>query len=210
MIARRALLLAPLAGAARAAVPAGNRLAFQVFRNGSAVGSHVLEFTPGADSLAISIAVDIAVGIGPIVLFRYRLRGEEHWHGGRFRQAEFTTDNNGRAAFMRARRTAEGIAVEGSGGPPYLAPAAALPATHWNPAEHDAPMVNPQDGRLFQPSVTRSGPAPMPLPDGTTLPARRFSLTGEPRMELWYDAAESWCALSAPGKDGSAITYHRT
>jgi len=210
MIARRALLLACAAGTARAAVPAGNRLAFLVFRNGSEVGSHVLEFTPGPDSLEIRIAVDIAIGIGPIKLFRYRMRGTEQWRGSQVVQADFTTDNNGTPAFMRARRDAEALLIEGSDGPRYVAPPGALPATHWNPAEHEAAMVNPQNGKLFQPSVARSGPAPMPLPDGTSCPCRRFSLTGEPRLELWYDQADIWCALSAPGKDGSTITYHRT
>ncbi len=210
MIGRRVLLLAPLAGPARAAVPGTGRLAFQVRRNGSPVGTHVLEFTSSGEELRVSVAVDIAVGLGPIVLFRYRLRGTEVWRGGRFQQADFTTNNDGKPAFMRARRTAEGVAVEGSDGPAYLAPPDALPATHWNPAEHDAPMVNPQDGKLFNPVVARTDLVPMPLPDGTTLPARRFSLTGEPEMQLWYDAADTWCALRAPGKDGSAITYHRT
>jgi hypothetical protein len=174
------------------------------------VGAHVLEFTPGADSLDIRVAVDIAVGLGPITLFRYRLRGTEQWRGDQVVQADMTTDNNGTPAFMRARRTAEGLVVEGSGGPRYLAPAGALPATHWNAAEHDTAMVNPQDGKLFRPDVARSGPAPMLLPNGTTLPCRRFTLTGEPQMELWYDQADTWCALRAPGKDGSVISYHRS
>jgi hypothetical protein len=192
-----------------AAAPAGSRLAFQVFRNQGMVGSHMVEFAPGPDSLEVRIAVDIAIGIGPLTLFRYRLRGTEQWRGNQLVQADMTTDNNGTPAFMRARRTDAGLLIEGSDGPRYLAPPGALAATHWNIGEHDAPMVNPQNGKLFRPTVVRSGPAPMPLPNGTTLPCRRFTLTGEPRLDLWYDQADTWCALSAPGKDGSVITYHR-
>jgi hypothetical protein len=208
---RRSLLLALAAGtSARAAVPDNRMLAFHVQRNGSDIGTHVLDFSRDPDGLDITIAVDIAVGIGPLVLFRYRLRGTEKWRGGQVVQADVTTNNNGRAAFMRARREAEGLWVEGSASGRYLAPAGSLPATHWNPAEHDAPMVNPQDGKLFRPTVVRSGLRQMQLPDGPSLAARRFTLTGEPEMLLWYDQADAWCALQAAGKDGSNITYHRT
>jgi hypothetical protein len=209
-VARRGLLLGlACGGSALAASPVGDQLRFQVRRNGSEIGTHVLEFSRGADSLDIRIAVDIAVGIGPLVLFRYRLRGTEQWRGGQVVQADVTTNDNGRAAFMRARREAEGLWVEGSRSGRYLAPAGSLPATHWNPAEHDAPMVNPQDGTLFRPMVARTGPGQMQLPDGTGCTCRRFTLTGEPEMQLWYDQADAWTALQAPGKDGSTITYHR-
>ncbi len=210
-IARRGLLLGlACGGAARAAPAEPDRLGFQVFRNGSSIGTHALTFSRSDDSLEVGIAVDIAVGIGPLVLFRYRLRGTERWRGGQLVQADVTTNDNGRAAFLRVRRDAEGLWVEGSRSGRYLAPAGSLLATHWNPAEVDAPMVNPQDGTLFRPAVARAGPGPMQLPDGTRCACRRFTLTGEPQMQLWYDQADIWCALQAPGKDGSTITYHRT
>ncbi len=205
MTTRRGLLLGLAALPAAAAPPPGNRLAFQVARNGSVIGSHVLEFTPRPDGLEVAIAVDIVVRFGPIALFRYRLRGTESWRDGQVMQASATTDNDGSAAFMRAERRPAGLWVSGSAGAPYLAPAEALPATHWNPAELDGPWINPQDGKLLRPGVARFGAEP--LPDGRLTDARRYALSGEVQMELWYSAARQWCALRAPGKDGSTITY---
>ena len=207
MIGRRGLLLGLAApGAVLAAPPPGNRLAFRVARNGSSIGSHVLEFTPVAQGLEISIAVDILVKFGPITLYRYRLRGHESWRNNQVVQAEAQTDDDGTAAFMRARRDSAGLWVEGSHGARYLAPANALPATHWNPAELDGPWINPQDGKLLRPEVTRFGAEA--LAGGRT--ARRYALSGEVRMELWYSEARIWSALRAPGKDGSVITYDLT
>ncbi len=208
MIRRRALLGVLASGAAMAAVPPGGRLAFSVLRNTTPVGEHVLEFTEVADGLDIRIAVDIVVRLGPIALFRYKLRGLEQWRGGQVVAASADCDNNGREAFFRATRGPEGLRVQGSAVAPYVAPDGALPATHWNPAEFDAPMVNPQDGTLMRPAVARFANEELPLPDGRRINARRFALSGDVRMELWYDEARRWSALRAPGRDGSTIHYN--
>lgn len=213
MIARRCLLASAAAvftaGSARAApaIPHGGRLAFRVVRDGDAIGSHVLTFARHDNGLDIRVAVDIAVSLGPIVVFRYTLRGLEQWRGGDVVHVEATTDDDGTPASMRADRTNGGLWVQGSKASRYLAPPNALPATHWNMAELDGPWINPQDGRLFHPRVARDGAAQIALADGRSEIANKFTVSGDVDMTLFYNTARRWSALHFAAKDGSQVRY---
>jgi hypothetical protein len=215
MIGRRGALLgvatACVARGARAAlpVPEDGRLAFRIMRKGSAIGTHVLTFARQDNGVDISIAVDIAVGLGPLVLFHYSLRGLEQWRDGVVTHVEATTDDDGTPDHMHADRDVRGLWVQGSKASRYLAPADALPATHWNIAELDGPWINPQDGRLFHPVVHRVGSDQVTLAGGRVAQAMDFKLSGDVHLELWYSAAREWCALSFTAKDGSLVRYEQ-
>jgi hypothetical protein len=216
MIGRRGLLFgAATAWAAREAcamppVPEDGRLAFRVVRNGSAIGTHVLTFARLDNGIDVHIAVDIAVGFGPLVLYRYTLRGLEQWRDGAVSHVDATTNDDGTNDYMRADRDARGLWVEGSKASRYLAPADALPATHWNMAELDGPWINPQDGRLLHPTVQRTGSDLVKLADGRGEKATDYVLSGDVHMELWYNAARQWSALLFTARDGSLVRYELT
>ncbi len=213
MIARRGLLFgAAMAGVTSGArgmpqVPEDGRLAFRIMRNGSAIGTHVLTFERQGNGFDTHIAVDIAVGLGPLVLFRYTLRGLEQWRDGVVTHADATTEDDGLHDIMRADRDARGLWVQGSKAPRYLAPANALPATHWNMAELDGPWINLQNGQLLHPVVHLVGPDQVTLADGRKLAAADYKLSGEVDLELWYSTARQWCALLFTAKDGSLVRY---
>lgn len=216
MITRRACLgvIGAVACGARAAfadltVPPGDRLAFRVLRNDSEIGTHILRFTRTADGLDIAIAVELRVGLGPITLFRYNMSGIERWRGGQIEQLDMATNDDGTHDFARATRDATGLWVEGSKAPRYRAPSSALPATHWNEAELNGPWINPQDGKLLRPEVARRGADSVSDMAGQALAARRYALSGDVQMDLWYDATPTWIALRAPAHDGSIIRYER-
>jgi hypothetical protein len=211
LLTRRALLgsavalpVLPLAG-----LPRTDWLEFHLIREGSQIGSHVLKFRPHPDGVAISIAVDIAVRFGPFVLYRYKLRGEEVWRSGRCVHASSTTDDDGTAQFMRAVRRGEGLMVEGSGISPYVAPANAMIASHWNQAELNGPWINLQNGKLLHPHVKTLGPDPVLLANGATTPASCYSITGPAQIRIWYTPASIWTGLVFVAKDGSNVRYER-
>jgi hypothetical protein len=216
MTTRRGFLVSAAAfcvartGFAQPALPPTDRLAFRVVREGSAIGTHVLTFARSDNRLDIRIAVDIAVGIGPLVLFRYTLRGLEQWQNGSVVHLDATTNNNGKHEQMRADRDLQGLWVEGSQASRYLAPPDALPATHWNMAELRSPWINPQGGRLLHPVVQRVGPGPVALADGRTETATKFALSGDAKLDIWYDASRQWAGLRFAAKDGSEVRYELT
>jgi hypothetical protein len=214
MISRRTLILTPLlvpicARAAKAALPIPPRreLAFRIRRNGEAVGMHVLRFTGDEVALDIAIEIDIAVSLGPITVYRYHHRGTESWRDGRFFGMQSKTDDDGTDAYFDAARTAEGMVVNGSKTARYIAPEGVLPTTYWNRAILQNHVINSQDGRLFDVSVTSVGTEQVLGATGK-IDAAHFQLRGDLPIDLWYDSNGHWAYLEFT-KRSSRITYEK-
>ena len=91
--------------------------------------------------------------IGFITLYRYSHHATERWQGDQVVALQTSTSDNGTPNQVTGRRDASGLVIEGTKAPRYVAPANALPATHWNRRELDGPWINTQDGRLMHPKV---------------------------------------------------------
>lgn len=187
-------------------VPADRRLAFRIVRNDSAIGSHVLTFSPAGNALVVRVVVDIAVKFGPITLYRYSHRAEERWEDAAVVSLDADTNDDGTVSRTVVRRVADGYSVEGLGVARYVAPPETLPATHWNRRMLDGPMINTQTAELMRPVVTRVGASRVA---GGTTEADHFTLRGDADLDTWYDARPAWVALRFTAKDGSVIRYER-
>jgi hypothetical protein len=203
-------LLATLPLAARAAlpVPANNRLHFDIIRKGSKLGTHELSFAPTTDGLTVRVAVDLAYKILGVTLYRYTHRATEIWSGDQVVALQTMTDDNGDKYSVTGRRGPGGLAIQGTKAPRYIAPANALPATHWNQRELEGPWINTQDGRLMRPKVTPEHVETIPAGGGRSLSARRFNLSGDVQLDMWYDDRLGWSGLSFT-KGGALIRYER-
>jgi Family of unknown function (DUF6134) len=212
MIGRRAVLsggvclLAARRAAAALPIPNGNRLAFNVVRGSTTIGTHILTFHPDGDRLTVAIAVDIAVSFGPIVLFRYRHRAEERWAGGQVQSLDAETNNDGTKLETHMRRQNDALVVASTGHRTYTAPPDALPATHWNRAMLNGPFINTQNGELMHPTVTPLGAA---IISGCRHEAWGFALRGDADLDTWYDGVQRWVGLRFNGSDGSEIRYEQ-
>jgi hypothetical protein len=213
LVDRRHLLLGGVAlaavGPALAAplpVPKGNRLAFDVIRKGSKIGTHNLTFVPEGDRLSVHVAVDLAIGLGPITLFRYNHRAIETWRAGKVQAITATTNHDGYRHQLAAIRRDDGLWVEGDRGS-YLAPPDTLPATHWNRGMLNGPMVNTETGALMHPKVTDRGMETLATTAGSMIRARHFSLSGDIALDTWYDGTPRWVGLAFTGGDGSEVRY---
>lgn len=205
-LASGALLLLP--NLARAAMPAGRKLAFAVFRNGARVGDHLMTFSGEPGAVTVTTQVTMAVKLGPVPVFRYRHRAVERWSGGRFASLETSTNANGKQQSVTARRTDAGVSIEAGKGR-ILAPASTLPLTHWNAQALSGPLFNPQEGKLVKVSARRMGRETVKLAAGQGMEATRWSLRGEAEIDDWYDADGVWAALRGKLPDGSMMEYRR-
>ena len=199
MIDRRRVLVSGAASTSLPAgaalpTPAGGRIGFEVVRKGSKLGTHVLRFGQDRDRLTVTVAVSLVYKLAGITLYRYTHNAVEVWSGGQVVALDSQTDDNGDRYQVSARREAAGLVVQGSAVARYVAPADALPATHWNRRELEVPWINTQDGRLVRLAVAKQGIASIPTATGK-IRAERFSLTGEVRMDLFYDD-QSWVGLT--------------
>jgi hypothetical protein len=189
--------------------PPGKSLGFSVMRKGNKIGEHLLSFDGQGDNLTVQVNVELKVGLGPIVLFRYKHHATEVWQNGLLAALDTETNDDGTHHKVTGRYTAEGFKVEGTKTKPYVAPPDALPATHWNRKQLDGHWINTQDGRLLRPTVTPMGKAMIPVASGSEIPAQHFSLTGDAILETYYDDARNWVGLNFKAGDGSLILYER-
>ena len=186
-------------------VPAAGRIAFAVWREGSAIGAHQVVFTRADDRLTVVTDAHFSVGIGPLKLYAYRYHVEETWSGGQLMQLSAQTNDDGSHQNCTATRTGEVLRVTGSKSGRYDAPAGTIAATHWNAAEIHAPMINPENGVLMHFAATED----RSVPPGGGSPARHVALTGFATLDLWYGADQDWVGLRAVAKDKSIVEYRR-
>lgn len=207
---RRFFIGAALAAASpvRAAMPEDGKLTFRALRHGSDIGTHSVSFLPEGADLTVRIAVDLAVGIGPIKLYHYTLRATETWRRGVLMEAVSDGVDGGNKVWMRAARQNGRLVVQGDKTARYTAPEDSIVASHWNRAELDAPMINLQNGELLAFTVQPRGMDTVQA-HGRAVAAAHFALSGPATLNLWYDQADVWTALRAVANDGSVIEYHQ-
>ena len=216
MLTRRGLIAETMAGgaalirqASAAVLPPSGVLRFEVLRNDRRLGEHVIRLTQDSTTMRAAINVEIAVGLGPITLYRYTHNVQEEWRDGIFMRMESETNDDGTRHSVRAERTTEGVAVRTGDGKRMVMPPATIPLTHWNDKCMSALLLNPQTGDQVRPQVRLLGEGNIPLANGRIVRARRYALTGEIALDDWYDEARSWVALDCIGRDGSTIAYRR-
>ena len=190
-------------------VPPNGALAFRIMRNGSVIGKHSLTFRQNGDTLLVEVAVEILVKFGPIPVYRYVHRASETLRDGVLIAADGKTNDDGKARSMTARLESEGLVVNGSLSGRYVAPPGTMMANHWNKDELKGPMVNPQGGKLLRPVVTPGPEEAIALASGKTVEAKRFNLSGDARLDLWYDRDNVWASTRFSPEDGSEVLYER-
>ena len=62
---------------------------------------------------------------------------------------------------------------------------------------------------LVRPAISQLGAEPIRLATGEATPARRYVLSGDLDLELWYDASDAWVGMRFTVDDGSVISYER-
>lgn len=220
LLKRRLLLGAPLlacpairrahAASAIPGVPTDRRISFDVLRNGSQIGTHVLTFKLDEDHLDVGIDIHITAGIGPITLYRYDMTGTETWRNGQFAGLSTVTNDDGTRHRVDIKRTGDGLAVVSSGFPDQTLPPAMVPLTHWSEAALSAPLLSPQDGQPIKAVITPTGQRAVALADGKSVTAVGYKIASKTPVQDWYDPTKIWVALHADAKDGSSIDYRRS
>ncbi len=190
-------------------VPADDRLAFRLMRHGVPIGTHTMTFHRDGDALTVDIAVDVLVKFGPIPFVRYTHRNQELWRRDRLVGFVSQTYRNGTKMHALAHRIDTGVAVDGSGTSPYIAPDNALATTHWNARMLRGPMIGTQDGMLVHPAVSLQPDEKIRLASGEEIPAKHYKLSGDLNFELWYDHDDRWASMRFTVDDGSVISYER-
>lgn len=211
---RALVVLTALTGARTAeafggtSIPEKANLYFDVWRNGSLIGSHRIDFRQDGADLVVDISIRLAVDFAYVTVFRYEHRNEERWRDGRLIAMTSTTNDDGKAEHVRLAATTDGLAVDGSIFTGTL-PADLLPTTYWRVESiRQSRLISSQDGRPMAVTVTDAGLDTV-LSEGRMVPASRYLMRGDLDLDLWYDAAGEWVKLTFLASDGSTIEYRR-
>ena len=141
-------------------------------------------------------------------MLKYAHHASERWHAGRIESLETRTVTNGNAQHLSARRSGDGVVVDGSKLGHAVLPRTAAPMTHWNADAMRAPLFNPQDGRMMRVSLAHSRGSFSP-PNAKSPAASKVVISGDTDITDWYDASGAWLALRGKAKDGSFVDYVR-
>lgn len=188
--------------------PAADGWRFDVLRHGNVIGEHVFTFARDGEDFVVEVAIDIAVGMLGITLFRFTHRAEEVWRDGRLRSLATTTDDDGTPWHVELRHR-DGALRGGVNGEDVQLPGDAIPASLWHRDTTTAPaLLDTIDGRMKAVTSQALGEDTARV-GGTETTARRFRLTGQLQRDVWYGADCSIARVTFPARDGSEITLAR-
>jgi hypothetical protein len=190
-------------------VPADGKVAFKVMRKGAHIGEHSLTFSQDGDTLTVTTDVRITVHIGPVPVYHHAQHCVERWKGDRFVSLDSTTSSNVSHDVVAARRMPDGVHIEPSSGVSFIAPADALPLTHWNRFAYQGPLFDPEKGKLLKETLVARADDMIPMADGSMVKVTRWSVTGDGMMDDFYDAGGVWAGLHVKVRDGSRVEYLR-
>ena len=201
-----AVMLAPIQAMAQPWQPAnGDKLAFDVTRDGGALGTHIVSFARDGNTLTVKTAVALKVEFGPITFFDYSHDVTETYQGSKLTWVGSRTKKDGKWKTLSAEAVEGGLQVKGAEFKGLLK-GVVIPSSHWNADEMKQPaMFSTETGKLLPMKVVDRGVEQIKA-GGTTIDARRFDVTSELKASFWYDAKGRWvkCAFTA---EGSKIEY---
>ncbi|MEO3427545.1 DUF6134 family protein [Pelagibius sp. CAU 1746] len=185
---------------------------FLVLRHGNVIGEHLFTFSrrpsKGGGDFVVEVAIDIAVDLLGVTLFRFTHRAEEVWREGWLHSLISATDDDG--ALWRLESQRRDGALRGKvNDVPFDVSGFVVPASLWH---RDTPrtqaLFGTIDGRV---KVVRSealGEEAVKV-GGDRVQARHYRLTGQLERDIWYGPDCGLARVAFPARDGSLITLER-
>lgn len=184
------LLLVVLLGAG-VAVPAAAEAvverSFSVFRNGEEIGTRDVRIIYNGNSIDVRHVTRIAVKVLFITVYRRIENLREYWVDKELHRFSSDIDNDGDSYSVNVVRGDNGnLRVQRPAGA-YEAPKDALPATYWHERIVRAEtLIHVMRGRLQRVTSSFVGAEPVRIGE-STIQARRWRMTGDERVDLWFD-----------------------
>ena len=195
------ILWRALITAAAAAPTEAGRLEFEILRNGSPSGSHVIEVRPREGGFTADSAVDLRVNFGPFNLFRYEQTCSETWRAGALTDLRCSTLKDGRTTEVAVRRHGADYRVTNPEGAKIVS--GALGPTNWwlAPPTRSGQMIDIETGRVMTYHVERLADTQREVGEAT-ISARHYRVRSTLTVDLWYDQSGRWlgCAFRARGQ----------
>ena len=142
----------------------------------------------GGDEVVVDTKVRIAVKILFIVAHREEADRREVWRNGRLMAYDSVTRKNGTVVTVKGRSLGATFIIDGAEGR-VEAPAAVHPSNPWSIGITDKKLLlATASGKLLRVKAAAAGEVSIEI-GAKQVKARRFLVTGDMELDLWYDAS---------------------
>lgn len=142
---------------------------FDVSRGSSKAGSQKITLTRSGDTVTVDLQTRLKVSLLGIPVWRYNLDSREIWEGGVVQSISGKTNDNGKSAFVEARRSAKGLEVKGSDFTGVVTGNVSTTSFFHTSLLNRNKWVSTQGGKPIAVAVTKKGKATLGLPGGNVV-----------------------------------------
>lgn len=185
----------------------GDRLEFNVLRDGSVIGEHITRFSQEDNNLLVMSRTKLEVSILFVPVYSFDYKSKEIWSGKELHSLNVSVSDNGKPKNFRASREDNILKVENDG-MNYAIEGPAYTTNHWasNVVTQDK-VINTLTGNINNVLIEAKGKETIKTASGN-LEAIRYNYTGDLQdTSVWYDEFGRWVKLQFQAEDGSIITY---
>jgi len=184
----------------------GPEATYDIFRNGSRVGTHRIRFSRAGDTIEVESLSSIELRLLVFSAYEFSYAAQSRWESGKLVTLEARTDDDGALSLVRVRTKGNTLTIDGPAGTIDI-PQPLPVSEHWSRAFiDDDRQINTITGAINDISVTALGSASVPSALGTAR-AERFRIDGDLALETWYDDSGRWLGMRFKAEDGSDIEY---
>ena len=176
-----------------AAATAPTDVRIDVYRKGSAIGTHEIRFSRTGGTLRVASQVDLRVKIALITANRYEQTGNDDSENDVLVRTRIQTNDDGKDTLVEAAARDGQLAVEGPAGSYTTQLGAMTDLSFWNEAiTRGPPLVDGQAAELIKIRVER-GPRERIAVRGQAIEVRCIHIAGTKGRSgsVWYDGAGS-------------------
>lgn len=185
----------------------GDRISFEVRRNGDPVGRHETRFVMDNGLLRVTSEMALKVKVLFVTAYTFTYDTVSSWCGNTLTSLTARVNDNGKTKDIRAAQMPAGLRIDGPAGQ-FAVDGPLFPTEHWNPAVlKDNRVLNTLTGKVATVQITDKGDDLVETKTGM-IPARHYTYSGDFSADVWYDKAGRWVKLQfVTKKDKSVIDY---
>ncbi len=183
-------------------------LEFDVYRKGTRVGRHKVEFEMEDGQLRVRSHFKLKVKLLFITAYKYEFEAIAYWRDGVLQSLTSETNDNGEESSVEAYRAEDGTFYSTGRKGTFVGDEWVYPSNHWNVRAVDSSVVlNSINGQLAKVEVLGRGIETIETKSGP-IAAERFEYTGELRdTEVWYDRDGRWVGMRFTTKQGETLQH---
>jgi hypothetical protein len=192
----------------RAADIADRQWRFTVLLDGKPVGHNHVDLVGRGAELEYRSETRLNVKILFLTVFRYLHVDRETWRDDCLTHIESSTDDDGKAQFVRGVRNEDSFQLQTNHGNAELPSGCLMTFAYWNRRVLTATrLMNAQTGEYIPVRINALGSDRVQV-RGQQVEAEHYAIVGEKlNIELWYAAQGEWVALATTTERGGRLEY---